>query len=126
MNRRTALALGLLAGLSTVLVAQGDPKKVELVTVVGCLTKGSGNAPWMLEKGSAPEPARTAFTTQDELTASQKKPLGNVTYRLLGVTEFGIELHVGHKVQVKGLLIISGNDRSINVTSFQHAAPSCQ
>ena len=45
---------------------------------------------------------------------------------LLGVGEFGVEAHVGHRVQVKGLKLRYDGEWRLNVTSFQHLAPACE
>ena len=42
------------------------------------------------------------------------------------VGEFGIEPHVGHKVQAKGLEVTLDGERRLNITSFQHLAPACE
>lgn len=124
--KKAAAAVLLASAMAVTGVAQEDAKKIELVMVIGCLAKGSGDNVWMLEKGTAATATRAAFTTTDELAESQKKPLGSTQYRLLGVSEFGPEPHLGHRIQVKGLLIASGQDQRINVTSLQHVAPACQ
>ena len=104
--------------------AQAEP--VELVTVVGCLAQESGDLPWILERATDGVAAKTAFTSQDELETSAAQALGSLEYRLLGVGEFGVEPHVGHKVQVKGLKLKYDGEWRLNVTSFQHLDPNCQ
>ena len=52
--------------------------------------------------------------------------LGTLTYRLLGVGEFMVDEHEGHKVQVKGLRLSIDNDLRLNATSLQPLAPLCQ
>ena len=98
---------------------------IALVTVVGCLVEDSGEQPWMLERATDGVSAETAFTNEDELATSRAQPLGTLTYRLLGVGEFAVEPHLGHKVQVKGLKLMYEGERRINVTSFQHLG-NCQ
>ena len=52
--------------------------------------------------------------------------LETLTYRLLGVVEFMVDEHEGHKVQVKSLRLSIDNDLRLNVTSLQPLAPLCQ
>ena len=52
-------------------------------------------------------------------------PLGTQRYQLLGTSPFSPDQHKGHKMAVKGLLIKSGSDTRINVTSFQMLAETC-
>ena len=114
-------AVGATAGSA---VSQEDA--IELVTVVGCLAQESGDLPWLLEQANEGTAAKTAFTSKDELETSVAQALGSLTYRLIGVREFGIDPHIGHKVQVKGLKLQYEGEWRLNLTSFQHLAPDCQ
>ena len=116
-----AATLGL--GSALAVQEQGD---VKLMTVVGCLRHDSGDLPWVLERATEGKNAKTAFSSQDELRASGEQSLGSFEHRLLGVSEFGVGPHVGHKVQVKGLQFSYEGESRINVTSFQHLAPNCE
>ena len=136
----TALATGALVGLalaptgaSRVAAAGGTAvqderasAEVTLVTVVGCLAEEPGNLPWMLERATAGEQTEQAFTTEVELARSAGEALGTLRYRLLGVGEFGVESHVGHRVQVKGLKLRYDGEWRLNITSFQPLAPTCE
>ena len=101
---------------------QDDP--IELRTVVGCLAHDANS--WTLDRATEGEPTDRAFTTEDEIEESQQRTLGSLTYRLLGVGEFGVDAHDGHKVQVKGLRLNIAGELRLNVTSFQHLSPVCQ
>ena len=59
------------------------------------------------------------------MSAAADQALGTLEYRLLGVSEFEVEPHVGHKVQAKGLRIVYDGELRLNLTSFQHVAPDC-
>ena len=100
--------------------------EVTLVTVVGCLAEGPGDLPWTLERATAGEPTEQAFTTEEELARSAGEALDSLRYRLLGVGEFGVESHVGHRVQAKGLKLRYEDEWRLNITSFQHLAPTCE
>ena len=115
----------LLAGVVTAASAQaGQDAAVELRTVVGCLA-GSGGA-WMLERATEGEPTERAFTSEDEIDDSRRRALGSLSYRLLGVGEFPVGNHGGHKVQVKGLRFARDGELRLNVTSFQPLDPECR
>ena len=100
--------------------------EVTLVTVVGCLAEEAGDLPWILERATAGEPTEQAFTSEEELARSAGDALGELRYRLLGVGEFGVESHVGHRVQAKGLKFGYDGEWRLNITSFQHLAPTCE
>ena len=115
----------LLAGIAAAALAQaGQEAEVELRTVVGCLAR-SGDA-WMLERATEGEPTERAFTSQEELDRSRRQALGSLSYRLLGVGEFAVGDHDGHKVQVKGLRFAGDGELRVNVTSFQPLDPDCR
>ena len=111
-------------GLPGVSARAGQDDPIELRTVVGCLAGDVDS--WTLERATAGKPTERAFTSQDEIEASRRQALGSLTYRLLGVGEFGVDGHDGHKVQVKGLRLHLNGELRLNVTSFQHLAPACQ
>ncbi len=124
LSRRRSAPL-LLAGAFTAAAAQaGQDAAVELRTVVGCL-ESSGGA-WMLERATEGEPTERAFTSQEELDDSRRRALGSLSYRLLGVGEFPVGDHGGHKVQVKGLRFARDGELRLNVTSFQSLDPDCR
>ena len=99
------------------------PDQTPIVEAVGCLSQAG--ADWILSNGSDTAVVTTTFTTPDALKAAAEKPLGTQRYRLLGTSAFGPDQHKGHKMVVRGLLIKSGNETRINVTSFQMMAEKC-
>ena len=115
----------LLAGAFTAASAQaGQDAAVELRTVVGCL-ESSGDA-WQLERATEGEPTEQAFTSEEEIDDSRRQALGSLSYRLLGVGEFPVGDHGGHKVQIKGLRFARDGALRLNVTSFQPLDPACR
>ena len=133
---RLSIPSGTVASLATAIVlalaspapAQDEPSagEVALVTVVGCLAEEAGDLPWILERATTGEPTEQAFTSEEELARSAGEALGELRYRLLGVGEFGVESHVGHRVQAKGLKLRYEDEWRLNITSFQHLAPTCE
>ena len=127
MNRSTNIIWLLVSTVVGGAYAQGPPKsnpdQPPVVEVTGCLSQSGAN--WMLENATDPATATTSFTTPEGVKAAGEKPLGTQQYRLLGTSPFNPEPHKGHKIVVRGLLIKSGSDTRINVTSFQMVAATC-
>ena len=94
-----------------------------IVEVIGCLSQTG--ADWILKNATEPAVSTTSFTTPEALKAAAEKPLGTQQYRLLGASPFSPDRHKGHKMAVKGLLIKTGSDTRINLTSFQMLAETC-
>ena len=108
--------------------AQGRPSEPKsdqapVVELVGCLSQTG--ADWILAKASEPAVTSTSFTTPEEVKAAADKPLGTRQYQLLGTSPFGPDRHKGHKMVVKGLLVKSGSDGRVNLTSFQMLSETC-
>lgn len=122
ISAAVVVGLATVAAAATITSAQDE---VQLVTVVGCLRQDPGDLPWMLERATDGTETTTAFTSEDEIERSGAEALGSLEYRLLGVGEFGVEPHLGHKVQVKGLKLRYEDEWRLNVTSFQHLTSNC-
>jgi hypothetical protein len=125
MNRSSSI-LGLLLFVAfTGASAQGPPPAdgPQLVEVVGCLSQTGSN--WTLANATDPAPATTTFTTPEAIKAAGEKPLGTQEYRLLGTNLFSPAAHKGHKMAARGLLIKSGSESRINLTSLQMLAAAC-
>ena len=121
----TSAVLILLVGVVTAASSPaGQDAAIDLRTVVGCLESGADA--WMLELATEGEPTERAFTSEDELDDSRRRALGSLSYRLLGVGEFPVGDHDGHKVQVKGLRFARDGELRLNVTSFQPLDPDCR
>ena len=91
------------------------------VEVVGCLTPGPENT-WLLT--SASEPVSLAPTAARE-TVVTDRPLGTEVFRLLDAIAYTPEVHRGHRMYVKGLLIKLPGEQRMTVSSFESIAPSC-
>jgi hypothetical protein len=125
MNRSSSILVLLVSPALTAAYAQGPPPAggAQLVEVVGCLSQTGSN--WILANATEPAPATTTFTTPEAIKAAGEKPLGTQEYRLLGTNPFSPEAHKGHKMAARGLLIKSGSESRINLTSFQMLAAAC-
>ena len=100
--------------------------EIGLTTVVGCLKQEDSQLPWVLERATEGTETETAFTNREELDRSSREELGTLQYRLLGVGEFGVESHIGHKLQIKGLKLRFDDEWRLNVTSLQQLSSSCE
>jgi hypothetical protein len=128
MNHSSCIGLLFVAIAIGSLHAQGrgaapNPDLLPIVESVGCLSQTG--ADWNLANATEAVTSTTSFTTPEAVKAAAEKPLGDQQYRLLGTSPFSPERHKGHKMAVKGILIKSGSDSRINVTSFQMLAETC-
>jgi len=126
MNRLTSTVW--LLAVTASASAQSQPSKPDsdrppLVEVVGCLSQTGAN--WVLTNASDPAPSTTSFTTPEAVKAAAEKPLGTEQIRLLGTGSFSPDGHKGHKMVVRGLLIKSGSETRINLSSFQMVSETC-
>ena len=128
MNHPSCIAWLFVAAAIGSVHAQGrgappNPDLLPIVESVGCLSQTG--ADWSLANATEAVTSTTSFTTPEAVKAAAEKPLGDQQYRLLGTSPFSPERHKGHKMAVKGILIKSGSDSRINVTSFQMLAETC-
>jgi hypothetical protein len=128
MNRSTSIFWSLVFAAAGTAYAQGrppepSPDQPAMVEVIGCLSQTGAN--WILANATEPTASTTSFTTPEALKTAAEKPLGTQQYRLLGTSPFGPERHKGHRMAAKGLLIKSGTDIRINLTSLQMLAETC-
>jgi hypothetical protein len=119
---RTLVFVAAAAILPLAAPAQPAPKKVDIVSVAGCLREqGAGN--WMLVAATEPVASIANAPQPKELPAAP--PDGKNSYRLIGVGEFNLPAHKDHTVVVRGLFIKAQPASRINVTSVVEALPSC-
>ena len=119
------IAAGVAATLAVVAAgsASAAQEDVKLVTVVGCLQQDSGDFPYVLRRATEGTATRAPYASRQEVNRSNILDLGSLEYRLIGVDEFGIDPHVGHRVQIKGLKMMAEGELRINVTSVQRSVP---
>jgi hypothetical protein len=103
-------------------VVQAPPaKKVEIVSVTGCLREQGANN-WMLVAATDPVPSIANQAQGDEIPKAA--PAGKNTYRLIGVSEFNFPQHRDRTMVIRGLFIKDRVSR-INVTSAVEAVATC-
>ena len=120
MNATLVAAAALL--LLPVAAAAQPGKKVDIVSVTGCLREQAGGT-WMLVAATEPAPSSANAPPKPEIPA--EPPTGTRRYRLIGVSEFALPTHKDRTVVVKGLLITDATEARLNVTSVVEALPAC-
>ena len=95
-----------------------------LVRVVGCLAR-SGTNNWVLTNTTEPAIAREERIAPANVTEAAAMPLGSETFRLLDVAAFDPAKHVGHRVEVRGLLNKTSRDKLIDALALQMVGASC-
>jgi hypothetical protein len=96
-------------------------KKVEIVSVTGCLREQGANT-WILVAATDPVPSQANQAQGDDIPKAP--PAGKNSFRLIGVSEFNFPQHRDRTLVIRGLLIKDKVSR-INVTSAVEAVASC-
>jgi hypothetical protein len=110
------------AAFLTGLLIQATPiKKVEIVSVTGCLREHGANT-WMLVAATDPVPSLANQAQGDDVP--KVPPAGKNSFRLIGVSEFNFPQHRDRTMVIRGLFIKDKVSR-INVTSAVEAVASC-
>ncbi len=102
--------------------AQAPPRKVDIVSVTGCLREPAAGT-WILAAATDPVPSSANAPAANELPSTP--PAGKNEFRLIGVSEFNLAAHKGHTVIVKGLYIKASPVSRLNITSVTTVAPAC-
>ena len=95
-------------------------KKVDIVSVTGCLREQGTN--WMLVAATDPVPSVANQAQGKEIPS--EPPAGKNSFRLIGTSEFNLPQMKNHTVVIRGLFIKDKVSR-INMTSAVEAAASC-
>ena len=95
-------------------------KKIDIVSVTGCLREQGSN--WMLVAATEPTPSAANQAQGQDIPATP--PAGKNTFRLIGISEFNLPQMKDRTVVIRGLFIKDKVSR-INVTSVVEAVASC-
>ena len=118
-----APALSMLALLVTAALLQaGAPKKIDIVSVTGCLRETMPGT-WLLTSATDPAPSSANAPPAKDLPAAP--PAGKGQFKLIGVSEFNLPAHKGHTVVVKGLYIKADPVSRLNITSVTMVSAGC-
>ena len=107
--------------LLSAVALQAPSKKVDIVSVTGCLREQGPNN-WMLVAATDPVSSVANQAQGDEVPKAA--PAGKNTFKLIGVSEFSFPQHRDRTMVIRGLFIKDKVSR-INVTSAVEAVPSC-
>jgi hypothetical protein len=97
-------------------------KKVDIVSVTGCLREATSNT-WTLTAATDPVPSSANAPPPRDIPSPP--PAGKNEFRLIGVSEFNLPAHKGHTVIIKGLYIKATPVSRLNVTSVTMVSASC-
>ena len=106
--------------IAALLVQAPAAKKIDIVSVTGCLREQGTN--WMLVAATDPTPSLANQSQGKDIPSTP--PNGKNTFRLIGVSEFNFPQMKDHTVVIRGLFIKDKVSR-INVTSAVEAVASC-
>lgn len=106
--------------LAVLMLQAPAAKKVDIVSVTGCLREQGGN--WMLTAATDPVPSVANQAQGKDIPSTP--PAGKNTFRLIGVSEFNLPTMKDHTVVIRGLYIKDKVSR-INMTSAVDAVASC-
>ena len=112
----------MLFALLALLVQGPAPKKVDIVSVTGCLRETAPGT-WMLTAATDPTPSTANAPPAKEIPPTVA--VGKNEFRLIGVSEFNLPAHKGQTVIIKGLYIKAVPVSRLNMTSVTSVSPSC-
>ena len=95
-------------------------KKIDIVSVTGCLREHGSN--WVLVAATDPTPSSANQAPAADIPPAP--PAGKNTFRLIGISEFNLPQMKDRTVVIRGLFIKDKVSR-INVTSAVEAVASC-
>jgi hypothetical protein len=98
------------------------PKKIDIVSVTGCLKEAPPNT-WTLTSATDPVPSSANAPPAKEIPTTP--PAGKNAFALIGVSEFNLPAHRDRTVIIKGLLIKATPISRVNMTSVTDVSPSC-
>ena len=100
------------------------PKKVEIVSVTGCLKEATPNN-WTLVNATDPVPSIANASSPKEIPSVA--PSGDNEFKLIGDSEFNLPQHKDRAVIVKGLFIKVAPPAisRVNITSVTDVSASC-
>jgi len=106
--------------LLALLQSPAPAKKIDIVSVTGCLREQGPN--WMLVAATDPVPSLANQAQGKDIPTTP--PDGKNTFRLIGISEFNLPQMKDHTVVIRGLFIKDKVSR-INVTSAVEAVATC-
>jgi len=122
MKIKVLATLLVVSVLGMVCLAQSTPSTISMVTLVGCVERGTADG-LFIDKATIPQEIHDRLPEQP----ASDVLLGSGRVRLIGtLDEFGVGAHIQHKVWVKGLYIEGASENRLNLVSITHLAETCQ
>lgn len=121
MARSAAVQATLLLLATSAAAQPPPPKKVDIVSVTGCLRQQGDS--WMLVAATEPVVSVANAPQKDEIPSTP--PEGKLRFQLIGVGEFKLPALVDRTLVARGLLIRDTPVSRLNLTSVVEAAPQC-
>jgi mono/diheme cytochrome c family protein len=94
------------------------------VRVVGCLAAGENNT-WRLTRSTAPAGTSVERPTPADVSEAATAELGSRAFRLIDVSHLNPGAHIGHRMEVRGLLNNDPSDPRIDALWFAMVSPGC-
>jgi hypothetical protein len=120
--RKINVLLAILTIAPTAVAQTPAPKKVDIVSVTGCLRE-QGTNNWMVVAATDPMPSSANAPQKSEIPSVP--PEGRNQFKLIGVGEFDLPSFRNQTVVVKGLHIKAAPVDRLNITSIVTASASC-
>jgi hypothetical protein len=115
--------LALIAGTVAPALAQDDPpKKVDIVSVTGCLREQGANN-WMVVAATDPVASNANAPLKTEMPTTAVT--GKNQFKLIGVGEFNLPNYRNQTVVIKGLHIKAAPVDRLNITSITTVVTNC-
>jgi hypothetical protein len=124
MKTRTAVLvlLGVMIAGATGRAQDNRPKKVDIVSVTGCLREQGANN-WMAVAATDPVASNANAPVKSEIPTTAVT--GKNQFKLIGVGEFNLPNYRNQTVVVKGLYIKAAPVDRLNITSITTAVTFC-
>jgi hypothetical protein len=123
--KQSLVALALALGCSVALVNAQDTKtttkvdvdgaKARMVTYTGCVHTGTESKSFILDK--IVPVSRT--TTTDTVGTAGATTTTSTTYMLVPGEKVELQTHVGHKVEVSGMMVPAGDSKTTTTTKVE-------
>ena len=88
--------IGAFAPYASAQQSSGQPSKLDVVEVVGCLSE-EPKGTWRVTNATDPIVSKTPYTNEAAIKAADAKPLGSRQYGLIAISMFNPDAHRGHE-----------------------------
>jgi hypothetical protein len=114
--------MALVVGANASGLAQGGGRRVDIVSVSGCLREQPAGT-WLLT--AATDPVKSSANAPEKKELPTAPVAGKNQFQLIGVGEFNLPAMKDQFIVVKALHIVASPMSRLNVTSVTPVFPSC-